>query len=162
MTLVVTITIVTIAITLTAAYFAYLQARSAAKPRITIDILDELIFEPAQEARLRIELSNRPYFYAQPAATNVRAYVNVNAAVEALRLLFGSGLSNSETQASTGKNNSWCLTASGIVLLPYQSERIEWYGKMPDVSGKYMFWIDVVTAEGSNATLQTALTVRQF
>lgn len=153
--------IVTLAVMLGAAYFAYLQARSAAKPRISIDILDELIFEPGQEARLRIELGNRPYFYARPTATGVRAYVNVNAAVEPLRLLFGSALSNSDTQASTGKNNSRYLTASGIVLLPDQSERIEWYGKMPDVGGGYMFWIDVVTAEGSNATCRTTLTVRR-
>jgi len=152
--------IVMAALAIIAAYFTFLQARSAAKPRIVIDILDQLVFDPGQEARVKISLHNRPYFYAKPAATNVGAYVNVDAAVQPLRLLFGAALSNVHDQVKIGKNNSRCLSASGIVLLPHQSESIEWHAKMPTTSGRYQFWIDVVTAEGSNATHATTLRVR--
>jgi hypothetical protein len=64
-----------------ALFFGFSQARSNAKPRIVIKILDDLFFHPGQEVKLTIYLLNRPYFYARPTAADICAFVNVDAAV---------------------------------------------------------------------------------
>jgi hypothetical protein len=156
--------IVLLLIRVAALYFAFSQARSAKKPRIIIKVLDDLFFAPGEQVKVSINLHNRPYSYAQPTATNVCAYVNVDAAVQPLRLRFGTALSNVAEQVTIGKNNSRCLTAHGIVLLSNQSENIEWHAKMPDASGEYELWIDVVANEGLNppTSYTTRLKVHEF
>jgi hypothetical protein len=148
---------------LIALYFTFSQARSAKKPRIRIEILDDLLFAPGEQVKLTITLLNRPYFYARPTATEIRAYINVEATVQPLRLVFGTALSNVDKQVKVGKNKSRYLRASGIVLLAGQSESMEWYAKMPNETGDYPFWIDLVAHEGLNSTpFITTLKVHKF
>ena len=155
--------IVTVVIGGAALYFTLSQARSAKKPRIVITIPDDLFFTPSQQVKLTINMRNRPYFYARPTATNVRAYVNVHAAVQPLRLVFGAALSNVDDNVAVGKNSSRYLRASGIVLLADQSESMEWYAKMPDETGDYPFWIDLVADGGLNSSpFRTTLKVHKF
>lgn len=153
-------TMTTLLIAAVAAYFAFLQARSAAKPRIVISLLDSRAFSPGEEVRLTVNLRNRPYLYAAPTARNVCAFVNVDPIITPLTLRFGSALSNVDAQVKVGKNNSRYLQATGIMLLPGQSESLELHAKMPTIEGRYRFWLDVLADEGANATFRTRLEVR--
>ena len=150
-------------VTAAALFFGFSQARSNAKPRIVIKILDDLFFHPGQEVKLTIYLLNRPYFYARPTATDICAFVNVDTAVQPLQLRFGAALANVNNHPTDGKDNSRCLQASGIILLPMQSEKLEWHAMMPNVSGDYRFWIDLVAKEGLNTSpYRVTLKVRKF
>ncbi len=150
----------TLLIAALAAYFAFLQARSAAKPRIVISLLDDRSFAPGEEVHLSVNLRNRRYLYAAPTASKVCVYVNVDPTVTPLRLRFGSALSNVDAEVKVGKDNSRYLEAAGIVLLPGQSENLEFHAKMPTIEGRYRLWLDVLAAEGASATFRTFLEVR--
>jgi hypothetical protein len=132
-------------------FLTLLLVRSGTKPRIVIDIPDKLVFTPGQRVKLRINLRNRPFWYARPTATDVLAFVNVDAAVQPLRLSFGTQLSNFDDQVKIGKNNSRYPRAFGIMLLPDQLESVEWNAAMPAAIGDYKFWIDLVAKEGLDA-----------
>jgi methionine-rich copper-binding protein CopC len=107
-----------------------------------------------------LNLRNRPYFYAAPTASKVCAFVNVDPTVTPLRLRFGSALSNADSEVKVGKDNSRYLEATGIMLLPGQSENLEFQVKMPTIEGRYRLWLDILAAEGASASFRTYLEVR--
>ncbi len=86
--------------------------------------------------------------------------MNVNPPVEPLQVVFGAGLSNVDNEVTTGKNNSRRLRALGIVLLPAQSEEIEWHAKMPVVGGNYSLWIDLIANDGLSGRTSYRFTLK--
>ncbi len=150
----------TLLVAMVAAYFAFLQARAAAKPRIVISMLHSGPFDPAADVCLTINLRNHSYFYAQPTATDVCAYVNVDPAIALQELRFGSMQFRVDTDVKKGKDNSRYLKAVGITLLPNQSESLELRAKVPRAEGRYRLWVDVRTGQGSSASFRTLLDVR--
>ena len=70
----------------------------------------------ADEAEVTFECRNVGQWYAKPAATSIRAYVNVLPPTIPLRLRFGAAGDRESTNVRVGKGGARYLRADGIHL----------------------------------------------
>jgi hypothetical protein len=131
-------------------YLTFLMLQFTARPRLTITLLEQKkAFKPGCVERLRFLAQCAGYWYARPAATNIRLYVNFDPAFEPLRIRFGSTLEKVEENVRRGKGQSKYLVASGIHLSQQEpGEEIETEVKMPAKKGRYRCWISAYSDQG--------------
>ncbi len=126
-----------------------------AKPRVDFHVMAEnpaLAFHAGHNARLSLHCQNVGRWYARPAATNLRVYINFDPALEPLRLKYGSQLERSEEQVQEvrrGKRNSKYMKAVGIQLFHGEpGEDVEMEVRMPDHAGLYKCWVAAYCDDG--------------
>jgi hypothetical protein len=131
-------------------YMTFLMLQFTARPRLTITLLgDKMAFSPGSVERLRFVAQCAGYWYARPAATNIRLYVNFDPAFEPIRIRFGSTQEKVEQDVRRGKGQSKYLKASGIHLSQEEpGEEIETEVKMPTQKGRYRCWISAYSDQG--------------
>jgi len=144
--------VVTTLLTCFVGYLTYLTLRFTTKPRLRISLrhLDEQrVYKAGEVAKLRFYIENIGYWYGQPAATNVRLYVNFEPAFEPIGLGFGSQMEIAEENVRRGKGGSKFLRAKGIHLFSSEpGEEVEATVRMPSEAGRYRCWLSAFSDQG--------------
>lgn len=136
-------------------YITFLTLRFTAKPLVTFRIRseqDEMAFKVGQIARIWLHCENVGRWYAKPAATNLRLYVNFDPVLEPLSIKYGSQLERLEQHVHVvrrGKRNSKYMKASGIQLFFGEpGEELEIEVRIPTQTGQHHCWVAGYSDEG--------------
>jgi len=103
---------------------------------------------------LRFKLKNIGWWYAKPASTNTKCYVNVDPAFDLKHAIYGSNLELCENEVRRGKRKSKYLIIRGIHLYPGECEDIEVAVMAPAEPGAYDVWITATCEQCDHGTFQ--------
>jgi hypothetical protein len=141
-----------------ATYIAYRALIFTAKPRLGITVTppeEYRFFKPGEQVQLMLNLHNIGYWYAKPAATEIRAHVNVDEGCELLQLRYGSDLeyaldANSVKFGKGLHNGKSCyFEAFGIWLTHAEvSEPMELTLRVSVKPGQHEGWVALFAEEG--------------
>ncbi len=134
-------------------YLAYKALVFTAKPRLAVQAYPKDDWHVSSTVSLVLRLRNKGHWYARPAATGLRATVNLDEPCEPLLLRFGSDLEQQERKVLRGKGSggrrSKYLEATGIWLTASEDpEDLEVTFRTPDIPGKYNGWVILYAREG--------------
>ncbi len=136
-------------------YITFLTLRFTAKPLVKFTIRGErkeLVFNTREIAKLWLHCENVGRWYARPAATNLRLYVNFDPVLEPISLKYGSQLERLEEkvhEVRRGKRNAKYMKAAGIQLFFGEpGEEVEIEVQMPNRSGGHRCWVAGYCDEG--------------
>lgn len=136
-------------------YITFLTLRFTAKPLVRFGIRSEhdgLMFNAEEVAKLWLHCENVGRWYAKPAATNLRLYLNFDPVLDPRSLKYGSQFERLEQhvhEVRRGKRNSKYMKAGGIQLFFGEpGEEVEIEVKMPSHSGRHLCWVAGYCDEG--------------
>jgi len=125
-------------------YITFLTLRFTAKPLVRFEIrstVPALTFDAGSLAKLWLHCENVGRWYARPAATNLRLYVNFDSQLERLE--------QHVHVVRRGKRNSKYMKASGIQLFFGEpGEEVEIEVKLPAEAGRHRCWVSGYSDEG--------------
>jgi hypothetical protein len=131
-----------------------LMLQSSAKPKLRVTVSspgkDKLEFHEGELSTLRFYLENVGHWYwAKPAASNVRLRVNFEIAFNPRMIRYGSDLEISNGDVRPGVGNGQYMKAQGIYLFHEEAgEAVEVDVQMPTEEGTYSFWVAAHANEG--------------
>ncbi len=108
-----------------------------------------------EPSTLRFKLTNIGWWYAKPASTNTKCYVNVDPAFDLKHANYGNNLELIEKKVRRGKRNSKYFIIRGIHLYPVeQGEEIAVALTAPAEPGTYDVWISATSDQCDHGTFQ--------
>jgi len=146
-----------------ASYIAYRTLVHTAKPKVKVELIDPGPGQPVSqeaECRLVFRCSNVGHWYAKPAATGMRAYVNFDPAAEPIALRYGSALEYETTEVRHGKGGALYLVATGIELTHREEpEDLVAIVSVFNVRSTVSLWITLFSDQGDLGTTPFACPV---
>ncbi len=160
--------VVTIYVALFTGFLSWRALVFAALPRIDINYLGEAPagrkgFHPKENVVVRFSLVNIGWWYAKPASTNTKLYLNFDPAFNPKTVHYGSNLELTVNQILRGKHNSKYFIIRGVHLYYAEiGEDIDIDVKMPKSSGKYPIWITARSDECDHGTFRFEIDVKDI
>lgn len=152
--------IVTMYVALFTGFLSWQALVFAALPRIDIEYRGEsntgrTVFQPSETVVIRFSLRNVGWWYAKPASTNTKLFLNVHQSIEPKTVRYGSNLELAETEARRGKEDSKYFVVDGICLFPTEAaEEVEVAVVMPCHPGTYPIWISCQSDQCDHGTFR--------
>ena len=133
-------------------YLALLALRFTAKPKIKITLrnFSGKGFVPCgQIVWLVFYIENVGHWYAKPAVTNLRLWINFDNAFDPIQLRWGSQFEKINQNVRPVRNYAKCLTAHGIHVFNREpGEEVKVAARMPHQEDVYRFWIAAHSDQG--------------
>jgi hypothetical protein len=130
-------------------YLTFLALRSTARPGLTVSISSSNVLRPGALQTIKFHLDNSGHWYAAPAATDLKCYVNFPASFEPKMIRFGSRLEVVRKKVGRGKGNTKYMVATGITLTHLEEgEDVAVDTVTPESPGAYKIRLAALSREG--------------
>jgi len=160
--------VVTIYVAIFTGFLSWRALVFAALPRIDISYLGESttaekIFNTNESATLRFSITNIGWWYAKPASTNTKLYVNFDSSFDPKVVHYGSNLELVVDLIQRGKRNSKYFILRGIHLYYAEiGDNVDIDVQMPEHPGRYPVWITATSDQCDHGTFQFEVEVKEM
>jgi hypothetical protein len=148
---------------------AYLTLKFTAKPKLKLTlsgfekIKKYYTTEINKDNTITIEIKNVGRFYAKPASTNTRLWINFDQNFDLRSAKFGATNEKTDDIVKRGKNNSKYFMADGIHLFYLESgETVIVNFISPNKPGIYDCWISYNSSEADYGIFQFKIKVNEI
>ena len=145
--------ILSIITTFAALFLSYIALKHTAKPRIEIQLLNDLPLKCGSKSTIKFYIKNMGYFYAKPMVINLEVFFNFSVEFNLDKILYGSILEKSSNRVRTGAGNMVYIMADGIMLAHKESgEEVHIKTKVPKIPDKYLIKVTAFSENGVSFT----------
>jgi hypothetical protein len=165
------ISIITLFSSLTIAFFSLFISWKAlvftALPRIDISLSgtnkkNKLLLPSNTSITLCFIVKNIGWWYAKPAVTNAKLFLNVDPEFRLKLALFGSNLELRENRVKRGIQKSKYIEINGIHLYnKEEAERVKMLLATPNKPGRYRAWISAISDQCDHDTFEFTILIKE-